>query len=374
MKTRKKYFHLFTMLMGLLMLLCAGMTVSAENGKNRVLIKGVEYSFYSSGNKHEASATIDDVRGDNLPTELYIPRKIRYNKVTYKVTNFWWDGINKYEWWGDDENPAPVDNDTLWNLNVNIPDKSRSYHARLKKIKFAKGIKVGGSAYDYENLRQVIFEDPNDLYQAKFYNCPKLKRLHFPASLTNRYNYDIKNCPSLKVTIDKKNKRLKMVGNDIYSKKGDILENVVAGKKEYKVPKGVRSVSGTAFWGNTAIEKIHLGTASIQGMDGLPNLKRIKVDKKRHKETSFYWNSTSYCPSVKRIDLPESIRYIYEPFDNGKFLTAYKHIYVYSKNLKGGELGRVPVETTFHVRNKKVEKKLRKFGFKGKIVIEKNMK
>lgn len=374
MKTRKKYFHLFTMLMGLLMLLCAGMTVSAENGKNRVLIKGVEYSFYSSGNKHEASASIDDVRGDNLPTELYIPRKIRYNKVTYKVTNFWWDGINKYEWWGDDENPAPVDNDTLWNLNVNIPDKSRSYHARLKKIKFAKGVKVGGSAYDYENLRQVIFEDPNDLYQAKFYNCPKLKRLHFPASLTNRYNYDIKNCPSLKVTIDKKNKRLKMVGNDIYSKKGDILENVVAGKKEYKVPKGVRIVSGTAFWGNTAIEKIHLGTASIQGMDGLPNLKRIKVDKKRHKETSFYWNSTSYCPSVKRIDLPESIRYIYEPFDNGKFLTAYKHIYVYSKNLKGGELGRVPVETTFHVRNKKVEKKLRKFGFKGNIVIEKNMK
>lgn len=133
MKTRKKYFHLFTMLMGLLMLLCAGMTVSAENGKNRVLIKGVEYSFYSSGNKHEASATIDDVRGDNLPTELYIPRKIRYNKVTYKVTNFWWDGINKYEWWGDDENPAPVDNDTLWNLNVNIPDKSRSYHAAFKE-------------------------------------------------------------------------------------------------------------------------------------------------------------------------------------------------------------------------------------------------
>ena len=374
MKTRKKYLHLLTMLMGLLMLLGACMTASAENGKNSALIKGVEYSFHSSGNRHVASASIDDVRGDNLPTELYIPRKIRYNKVTYKVENFWWNGINDYDWWGDDENPSPVDDDTLWDLNVTIPDRSRSYHACLKKITFAKGVKVGGSAYDYAKLRQVIFEDPNDLYQAKFYNCPKLKRLHFPAGLTNRYNYDIKNCPSLKVTIDKKNKRLKMIGNDIYSKKGDILENVVAGKKEYKVAKGVRIISGTAFWGNTAIEKVHIGTASITGVDGLPNLKRIKVDKKRHKETSFYWNSATYSPSVKRIDLPESIRYIYEPFNNGKFLATYKHIYVYSKTLKGGELGRVPVETTFHVRNKKVAKKLRKLGFKGNIVIEKNMK
>lgn len=356
------------------MLLCAGMTVSAENGNNSVLIKGVEYGFHSDGNRHTASAFIDDVRGDNLPTELYIPRKIRYNNVTYKVTNFWWDGINDYEWWGDDENPAPDHHDTLWNLNVTIPDRNRSYHACLKKITFAKGVKVGGSAYDYAKLRQVIFEDPNDLYQAKFYNCPKLKRLHFPVSLTNDYNYDIKNCPSLKVTIDKKNKRLKMVGNDICSKNGYVLENVIAGKKNYKVPKGVGIISGTAFWGNTAIEKIDIGTAGVQGLDGLPNLKRIKVDTKRHKETSFYWNSAAYSPSVKRIDLPESIRYIYEPLNNGKFLTTYKHIYVYSTNLKGGELGRTPVDTTFHVRNKKVAKKLRKFGFKGNIVIEKNMK
>ena len=60
------------------------------------------------------------------------------------------------------------------------------------------------------------------------------------------------------MTIDKKHKYLKMVGNDICSKDGKKLLNVVSGKKNYKVPKGVKEISAHAFWGNTAIETLHV--------------------------------------------------------------------------------------------------------------------
>lgn len=241
-----------------------------------------------------------------------------------------------------------------------------------------------GEAYGYEQLRQVVLEDPNDLKQALFNNCPKLKRLHIPAGMTNKYAYDIKNCPSLKVSVDKKNKRLKVVGNDIASKNGRVLLNVAAGKKNYRVPKGITGIRETTFFGDTAIEKIHLGKASVYGIVGLPNLKSIKVSKKRNDNTSeyFYWNSIAYCPSLKRIEIPENVCYVYTydyslgmQRNDATCFSPIKHVYLYSKKLKGGgDLEDIPADTTFHVRNKKVAKKLRKFGFKGNIVIEKNMK
>ena len=72
------------------------------------------------------------------------------------------------------------------------------------------------------------------------------------------------------------------------------------------------------------------------------------------------------------------IRYIYKerlsPDHWRETLATVKHVYLYSKTLKGGDLSEIPEETTFRARNKKVANKLRKFGFKGSIVIEKNMK
>ena len=386
MKNRKKYLHLFAVLMGLLMLFGTGLTVSASSKMDaEVIIKGVQYRLYTdpyADTKHTAIAFIENVRGDHLPTELYITRKEKYQNKKYKVESYWWrdpapDRAKYMDW-------KPVNDDMIWKQNIFIPDKARSYQACLKKITIAKGVEVWGEAYGYEQLRQVILEDPNDLKQALFNNCPKLKRLHIPAGMRNEYAYDIKNCPSLKVTVDKKNKRLKMVGNDITSKNGRVLLNVTAGKKNYKVPKGIVGMREASLWGNTAIEKIHLGNASVSGICGLPNLKSIKVNKKKNDNANkyFYWNSIAYCPSLRRIEIPETVRYVYT-YDfvlstnrnDPACFSPIKHVYLYSTNLKGGgDLEDIPADTTFHVRNKKVSKKLRKFGFRGKIVIEKNMK
>ena len=128
MKKRKKHLHLLLMFMGLLMLFCTGITVSADTGWEKVLINGVEYTLSSDGNRHTALAYIDTVRGDHLPTELYIPQKIKYKNVAYKVTNFYWSDYSGdpdstyYEW-------DLYDTDTNWKQNVVIPDRNRSYHA-----------------------------------------------------------------------------------------------------------------------------------------------------------------------------------------------------------------------------------------------------
>ena len=165
-------------------------------------------------------------------------------------------------------------------------------------------------------------------------------------------------------------KYLKMVGNDICSKDGKRLLNVVAGEKNYKVPKEVKEISAHALWGNTAIETLHVRKAGVSGIYGLPNLKRVKMDKEYGDESLFL--IIKHTPPIKRLNVPEDVRYVYIQAEDGD--SEINHIYLYSKNLKGGDLRKASVKTTFHVRNKKVEKKLRKFGFKGKIVIEKNMK
>ncbi|MFR8548972.1 MAG: hypothetical protein ACLVEV_10180 [Lachnospiraceae bacterium] len=371
MKKGKNYLHLLLAFMGMLMLLCAGMTVSASE-RPRVRINNVDYVFYKNeqGKKPVAIAYIDDVRGSNLPTELYIPKKIKYKKKKYEVESFVWGDLEEYKYTTaiGQEPDKPY-----WRPNVAIPDKKHSYQACLKKITFAKGVLVYGPAYGYEKLKYVVFEDPNDLREARFYNCPKLKRLHFTKNYYWDWDYqsfDIKNCPSLKMTIDKKHKYLKMVGNDICSKDGTRLDNVVSGKKNYKVPKGVKEISAHAFWGNTAIETLQVRKTGLCGIYGLPNLKRIKMGKEYGNEYLFL--SIKYTPPIKRLNIPEDVRYVYIQEEAGD--SEINHIYLYSKNLKGGDLRRASVKTTFHVRNKKVEKKLRKFGFKGKIVIEKNMK
>ena len=84
------------------------------------------------------------------------------------------------------------------------------------------------------------------MINALYSKCPKLKRLYLPDSIRPSA-IDISNCPSLQVAIDKNNKKLKVIGKDIYSKDGKILYIVVNGKKTYRVRKGVTIVASKAL-------------------------------------------------------------------------------------------------------------------------------
>ena len=104
--------------------------------------------------------------------------------------------------------------------------------------------------------------------------------------------------------------------------------NVARGKKYY--------ISKTAFWGDTSIEKVHAGKTPVT-VEGLPNLKRIKADKKDSRYDTFYWNCVAHYPSLRRVDPPESVRYIYKDemysvhLDRDEILASIQHVYLYSQ-------------------------------------------
>ena len=130
-----------------------------------VTIGGVEYILSEDGKTGAAHARIDTVRGENLPSELYIPDKVGYNGKKYQVKSFSWGELDDYFIDRDDLEYDLIKNgyDSLWKRKIIIPDKEHSYHACLKKITFAKGVDVAGPVYGYDRLRRVIFENPKDM-------------------------------------------------------------------------------------------------------------------------------------------------------------------------------------------------------------------
>lgn len=345
-----------------------------------VTIGGVEYILSEDGKTGAAHARIDTVRGENLPSELYIPDKVEYNGKKYQVKSFSWGEMDDYFIDRDDLEYDLIKNgyDSLWKRKITIPDKEHSYHACLKKITFAKGVDVAGPVYGYDRLRRVIFENPKDMGVALYNKCPKLKKLYISKNVEQRF-IDITNCPSLQVTIDKKHKELKMIGKDIYSKDGTILYNVINGKKTYRVRNGVKVIAGRALWGNETIENLYLSDEMFTGawVGAMPNLKKIWFGK----NTKYFdWSDLDHAVPIKRLDFPKKTREFRVLFRDVR-PGAVKKVYVRAESLKEKvwwvkmPMGTISEDITFYVKNKKVKRQLRDmYGFQGKIIIKKKMK
>lgn len=328
---------------------------TATEDRTAVVIDGIQYNLTR---KNNVTASIDDVRGEQLPSELYVPKKLEYQGETYTIKQFSWGDIDRY-----------MTKDGDWNLNVAIQNKENSYHSRLKTITFAKGVMVCGYAYEYDNLENVILENPEDLYCAYYYSCPKLKRLHLTSKMSSYYGIDIKNCPSLYITIDPANQDIMVLDGDIYSKNGKILLDVICGQKNYVVKKGVEKVRSDAMWGNTAIRNVYLPNSVKNGsIDGLPNLRFVRFGKKMEQ---FHFGDIEHCAKIKKLYLPKKVRTIYCYEEQMKWIDK---IYLYCNTLKKAEFIGNTKRLTFYVKNNTVKKQLQKAGCKGKIIVKKNMK
>ena len=345
-----------------------------------VTIGGAEYILSEDGKTGAAHARINTVRGENLPSELYIPDKVEYNGKKYQVKSFSWGELDDYFIDPDDPEYYLVEDSytSLWKENITIPDKEHSYYACLEKITFAKGVDVAGPVYGYDKLKKVVFENPRNMIDARYNKCPKLKRLYLPDRISPSY-VDIKNCPSLQVTIDKKNKKMKVIGKDVYSKNGMLLYNVVNGKKVYRMKKSVTAISRKAFWGNETIEKIYFSDNSSVGciLSGMPNLREIRFGKNME---FFEWLSLLYAAPIKRLDFPKKTRFFFGT-SMKQYLGKIEKVYIRADSLKEKmrrnifPSGEFPEDTTFYVKNKKVKRQLRDmYGFQGKIIIKKKMK
>ena len=103
----------------------------------------------------------------------------------------------------------------------------------------------------------------------------------------------------------------------------------------------------------------------------MPNLKFVRFGKKMK---TFNFIALLYSGAIDRMDFPEATREIYYPEDERMIISPVRKVYVRAKKLKKGNLKAMPETTTFYVKNHRVEKQLRKFGFRGKIVIQPKMK
>lgn len=336
--------------------------VSAED-MSSVYIDGVEYNLTRT---QYAVASIDRVRGEHLKNEVYIPSTVEYNGKTYMVKQFYWGDMGTYD------NRRPSFDRLDWKV-VDIPDKEQSYYTCLKKITIAKGVLVQGMAYQFEQLEEVVLEDPDNMLDAYYNQCPKLKNLYINSRIAE-YNVDIKNCPSLQVIIDDDNPYMKVIGKDIYSKDGKTLYDVVNGSKVYYVKNGVNKIAESGLCHNTSIEKLYLpnSVTNINGetIENLPNLKKIRFGKKMD---IFHWGWLEGCSKIKKVYVPAKVKEIHYNYVNEKIKNV-KKIYLYSNTLKKGNLEGAPKSCTIYVKNVGVKRQLRKFGFKGKIVIKKKMK
>lgn len=358
---QKKRMRIYPYITGLLLAAAFVLCISgnapawAAEDMTAVTIDGIQYNL---ARKHYAVASIDAVRGEDLKTELHIPGQVEYRGETYEVKLFNWGDKGKYS-----------NNNYSWKKEIIIPDKEHSYFSRLQKITFAPGVLVKGFCYGYEQLKEISVPYPDHLLQAYYNNCPKLESLYLPAKMTSA---DIKNCPSLRVTVDPDNKFIMATEDAIYSRDGKRLYTVYRSAETYRVREGVRWINVQAFWGDTTIRHLYLPDSlrdPYMGIDYIVNLESIHFGNKLR---SFNFESLANTRRLKRIDFPKNVWKIRGTDDQ---MQCVSKVYIRAKKLhKNTYFNGNTKKFTFYVKNKTVKKQLHKSGFKGKIVIKKNMK
>lgn len=354
MKKIKAYAFIMILVFAAVCLLSMKTRVSAREDRTVVTIDGIQYNLER---KNYAIASIDFVRGNGLKTELYIPNQVEYQGETYKVRLFYWGDARIYS-----------NRNYTWADDISISDKEHSYFHCLKKITFANGVLVKGYCYGYEQLQQVTLENPNNMLEAYYNNCPKLESLFLPEKMMGA---NIKNCPSLQLRVAPQNKYIMVLDGAIYSKDGKQLVSVYRSTENYYIREGVESLDHYAMWGDETIRHLYLPDSlkNIDGVDHILNLQSIHFGKKIK---SIDFEVLRYTRKLKRIDFPKNIWKI-RGSDND--MNCVNKVYIYAKKLhKNTYFSGNTKKFTFYVKNSTVRSQLRKKGFKGKIVIRKNMK
>lgn len=332
---------------------------AAEMKKESMVIDGVKYELYG-GNLRLAEATLDDSQYWNvsLKEEVTVHNQITYKGVTYKVTSLNWN-----------------DNTEDWKQMISRTDlsKEKSYRNILKKITIEKGISVDGAVSRYYALEEVVLEDAKAIGGFSFYNCPKLKSIYLPKDYKGK-RFIARGCPSLTITVDKENPYVKTENNDIYSKNGKVLYSVNSVSANYKVKNTVTKIDAYAFYGNDQIQSVTL-PKSVKNVgdyafSNIYNLKAVTLSKTMKK---LGYGVFRKSPKIKKLTLPKNITKLSGAF-GGTSNCRFKKLYLNAKSLRKSNLSSIPKTCKVYVKNNRVKKQVRNYGFKGKIILKANMK
>lgn len=339
--------------------------VQAAGQGGSVTIDGIRYLLMDLSSGSMGRAELDP---DSTLSEVYIRNEVEYLGEYYPVNEFWWD-----------EEDFMIDSDDSFGEGWNQADldETNPAHESLRKITFAPDITVQGRAISFKQLEEVVFEGKVSYTDGVYYfNCPKLKTITLPSSYwepdLGEYAIDVKRCPSVRIVAEESNPHFQVIDNDVYSKDGKTLCNVTGSAKEYRIKDSVENIGEYAFNSNDTIRSVtmpdsvkNIGRYAFANMEKLSSVRLSKSLKKL--EESIFFN----CKKLKKLDVPKNIK----RFDNSFCWEKNKlrKIIIRTKNIKKGDFSYFSEKCTAYVRSKKVKKQLRKFKFKGKIVVKKNL-
>lgn len=348
----KKIKSMITLALTLLLTLTFLPEINTQAAVKSTVIDGVTYTM-NYGDKFTATLS-EDVTPQK---EIHVLSKIPFNGKTYDVSEFFFLQ-HSYE-------------DDLKQIDYNDPwykIKPGSWQAVLQKMTFDSGIiDILMDCVNYPNLEEVSFDAKGS--NPDLYNCPKLKRVNVGKNVDHMFF--IQRCPNVKITIDSANPRYKVIGKDIYSKDGKTLYKVSSTKSKYRVRKGVTKLAGATFMRNDYIKSIILPDTvkkvDSQAFSQMKNLSYIRLSRSM-KETPY--NAFVRSKKLKTITYPANIKKINGNF-GGTDLCGFKKIYINTRSLKASNMKGIPKSCRIYVKNKSVKNRVRKNGFRGKIIIRK---
>ncbi len=267
-----------------------------------------DFSYYVSNGKAFISYMVSKSK------VLNIPDTVTHNDVTYPVAGV--DFLDDYEGMGSSGYAKDIEilnagknTEKIW-FNLDL-----QYSFALKIINVPTGSKLKWiDLNNYcPNLESINFASDSVLKRIYIWSCPKLKKLTLPKTL--KYCKIGSDTPNLKVKIAKDNKYLKVKGNQILSKDGKNLIDLVGNKSKVTVYKTVKVVSDSF---NKYIKKLTLGKNVTKlkrlSFSSYKNLKIILKNKKKapkiHDNAFDYANNIQFYVQNKKVakDLKKKLK------------------------------------------------------------------
>lgn len=349
----KKFKSFATFILVLLLTLSFVPSINTQAAEKSIVIDGVTYRPSPGGDSYYATLS-NDVKPQ---PDIHVLDKIDYQGKSYPVGGFSFT-VNDYEY-------IP--------RHVNYKDKSYSvkagsWQAVLRKVIFDSGIEdVLWDCVNYPNLEEVSLNVEHSDVNC-FYNCPKLKKVSIGKSGVVPL---IQRCPNVKITIDPANPYCKTIDNDVYSKNGKTLIQVSSKKANYTVRKGVTYICPEAFMKNDYIKSIVISnTVKNIGINAFVQMSNLTSVKFSHSMKEAPYSAFIDSKKLKKIAYPSNIKKINGNF-GGTSRCGLKKIYINAKSLKKSNMKGIPKNCRIYVKNKSVQNRVRKNGFKGRIIIKK---
>ena len=213
----------------------------------------------------------------NAGTKVFnIPETITYNGITYPIKHLYITATYGFSTFTKSIEEINISK----NIETILFDfvSSSGYYAYLNTLKTIN-IPAGSKLKELflppcPKLEKINIPSDSRLKNISIGGCPKLKKLSLPKTV--KYCYVGEDAPKLKVKIAKSNKYLKVKGNQILSKDGKKLIDIVGNKSKVTVYKTVKVVDSCLD--NKYLKQLTIGQNVTKFSDDFLNV--LNVSKK----------------------------------------------------------------------------------------------